>query len=76
MSNAPEPSGGATGAAGAAWISWAAGVVALIVTAAAIRPSTASVSHTRRAHPLFEGLAVTARRSLPSPPAARGAPNS
>lgn len=42
--------GSYTSAAGAAWSSWIAGVVALVVTAAAIRPSTQSQHNVRISH--------------------------
>ena len=42
--------GSYTSAAGAAWISWGAGAVALIVTAAAIRPSTEGHQRIRISH--------------------------
>lgn len=42
--------GSYSGAAGAAWISWVAGAVALIVTAAAIKPSTEGHHRIRISH--------------------------
>lgn len=42
--------GSYTSAAGAAWTSWIAGVVALVITAAAIRPGTQAHHNMRMSH--------------------------